>query len=350
MGTCPTPGRYDRRHHHYIPMIMNILSPGKRRRRSPLPHSAILLTALALTFSSSSAQERDIRSQRLVLDDNNGNTLTLATPSGPMTDSREIILPEPSVSATALLLADPPAGSSGQSVTGSLMVTGDLTAGSLATTVLTGPASGNFSILSNGSVVIGIDSDDDGSGSSFAVESNSNATPDLFRVTETGLTSITSSSGTAGLRVTNTNGSGSAPIISLEDGSAERFVVKRNGDAELTGNLEVMGTVSIGGFAVAEQESQTALGSGVTLTPSTSLARIGGNGGPVTLNGTTAISNGSQVGQILLLLGSSDANSVTINDGANTALGSSTRTLGLNDALTLLWTGSDWIETAFSDN
>ena len=52
---------------------------------------------------------------------------------------------------------------------------------------------------------------------------------------------------------------------------------------------------------------------------------------------------------MLILRGSSDVNTVTINDNAGTALGAN-RVLGLNDTLSLVWSGSVWVEVGFVNN
>ncbi|MDP3015141.1 MAG: right-handed parallel beta-helix repeat-containing protein [bacterium] len=71
----------------------------------------------------------------------------------------------------------------------------------------------------------------------------------------------------------------------------------------------------------------------------------------VTLNATTAIADGKSSGDMLILEGTSDTNTVTIPHNANTILsGASSKTLGLEDILKLLWNGSDWVEIAYSNN
>ena len=70
---------------------------------------------------------------------------------------------------------------------------------------------------------------------------------------------------------------------------------------------------------------------------------------PVTLSASTAISNGSAAGAILVLQGLNDINTVTIPDEANVQLGSLNRTLGNGDILTLIWDGVDWIELSYSN-
>lgn len=73
--------------------------------------------------------------------------------------------------------------------------------------------------------------------------------------------------------------------------------------------------------------------------------------GAVTLNGTTAITDGYYDGQVLELIGTSDANTITINDAANTNLGAN-RVLGNQDVLLLRYdaTASLWLENAFVNN
>ena len=61
------------------------------------------------------------------------------------------------------------------------------------------------------------------------IESNGNATPDLFKVTETGFTSIDANSATGGLRVDNAGGGSTAPILELRDNGTTRVKVTRAG-------------------------------------------------------------------------------------------------------------------------
>lgn len=83
------------------------------------------------------------------------------------------------------------------------------------------------------------------------------------------------------------------------------------------------------------------LASGATLSPGSvsSIARVSGSGGPVTLNATTAIADGEEDGQLLILVGTHATNTVTVNDAANTDLGAN-RTLALGSVLALLYNDS----------
>ena len=67
------------------------------------------------------------------------------------------------------------------------------------------------------------------------------------------------------------------------------------------------------------------------------------------VSATTSVSDGSLVGQLLVLYGNDNTNTITVSDNANTKLGTN-RTLGLKDVLVLMWDGEDWLEFSFNDN
>jgi len=70
----------------------------------------------------------------------------------------------------------------------------------------------------------------------------------------------------------------------------------------------------------------------------------------ITLDATKAISDGKAQGDILILEGTSDTNTITILNGANVKLGSISRVLGEEDTLTLIWNGNDWMEMDYANN
>lgn len=110
-------------------------------------------------------------------------------------------------------------------------------------------------------------------------------------------------------------------------------------------------TVSVSSAAklLLSMASQT-ISAGGTITPSGSTIRVTGDGGAVTC-GATAISNGAGSGQILILVGNSDTNTVTLTDGNNVVLGGASRVLGQNDTLALVYIAAQgWCEIAFSNN
>lgn len=192
------------------------------------------------------AQNRDLRAGRLLLDDNgaDGNgphTVLLTAPA--LSTNRTLLLPD----ADGTLLLAPtsgyPAGrllfgGSDGAIASAATISVDSAAGTVGVAGLTGvvfleadPAE-NLAIISSRSIVLNIDDDDDGTGSSFAVETNGSST-DLLTVTETGLTTVRSSSNSGALRVASTASSSTAEILELRDGSTPRMVVRRNGDVGL---------------------------------------------------------------------------------------------------------------------
>ena len=98
-------------------------------------------------------------------------------------------------------------------------------------------ATSDVEITANKSVVINLDEDDNGTSGQFVIESNGNATPDLFKVTETGFTSIDANSATGGLRVDNAGGASTAPILELRDNGTTRVKVTRAGNVTATGTV-----------------------------------------------------------------------------------------------------------------
>ena len=108
--------------------------------------------------------------------------------------------------------------------------------------------------------------------------------------------------------------------------------------------------LSLMNFAGFKQTVTTALGAGFTLTPVTSYHTLAGTAAR-TSDGTTAINDGVKEGQILVLEGTDDSNTITIQDGANTQLaGGADAVLGAGDTVTLIWNGANWVELSRSNN
>ncbi|MEK7524073.1 MAG: hypothetical protein AAB588_03500, partial [Patescibacteria group bacterium] len=131
------------------------------------------------------------------------------------------------------------------------------------------------------------------------------------------------------------------------------FDLNSSSDTVLTltnGNGGAEASLSIDGSLILQSTSTNMASSSTVASGGASYLRLGGSGGAVTLSGTTAIADGAAVGQILIIEGISDANTITVNDSANTNLGAATRVLGNNDVLNLIWNGTDWIEISFINN
>lgn len=93
------------------------------------------------------------------------------------------------------------------------------------------------------------------------------------------------------------------------------------------------------------------------INPNATKVKVVGNGGAVSLIATPTITNPSADGQLLIIQGTDNTNTVTLQDegslaGTKLELGAATRALGLGDTLGLLWDASagKWFELFFSAN
>jgi len=90
-----------------------------------------------------------------------------------------------------------------------------------------------------------------------------------------------------------------------------------------------------------------------SIASTSSIMRIGGDGAPVILDADTAIDDGAYDGQILILHGADDTNTLTLFDGVNTSLqGGVNFTFGDKDQMLLQWDDDDsnWQEISRADN
>jgi len=98
-----------------------------------------------------------------------------------------------------------------------------------------------------------------------------------------------------------------------------------------------------------------------TITIDNTLVRIAGSGGAVTLDTAPIIEDGVSDGQIVILQGTSDTNTVTITDSCSAIApincnielaGSVSFTFGKGDTMKLVWDAGDstWYEVSRSDN
>ena len=65
---------------------------------------------------------------------------------------------------------------------------------------------------------------------------------------------------------------------------------------------------------------------------------------------TLSLQDGKSPGDLLILENTSSSYTITISESTNVELEKNTLTLGQNDTLMLLWDGTKWIQTAYSDN
>ena len=90
------------------------------------------------------------------------------------------------------------------------------------------------------------------------------------------------------------------------------------------------------------RKTSNTVGAGFVLEPATQFHQLTGTAAR-TSDTTTAVKDGGFVGQILVIEGTHDTNTITITDNANTKMAGNV-ILGVNDTLTLMWNGDDWVE------
>jgi hypothetical protein len=174
------------------------------------------------------------------------------------------------------------------------------------------------------------------------------------------------------------NGDATAPSLRVQVSGFSKMIVQTNGGTALGANtsapdngLTVAGNVGIGITNPAASlhvngttrvEGNTTLGGLLalsravvvpanlsTLVPTNSYLVLN-PATAITLNTTTAIEDASVIGTVLILEGTDDIQTVTINDGDNVNLGAASRVLGNDDILMLMFNGSVWVEVSFTNN
>ena len=101
-----------------------------------------------------------------------------------------------------------------------------------------------------------------------------------------------------------------------------------------------------GNLVVALSGTTQTPAAAATLTPDGTVIEISGSGGAVTLNTTTPIANGEHDLQLLILAGTDNTNTVTIQEGSTTVILNGDVTLTDGDVIALLWIGAvtEWFE------
>jgi hypothetical protein len=124
----------------------------------------------------------------------------------------------------------------------------------------------------------------------------------------------------------------------------------------VSGSTTLTGALGLGGQVYAPSSTLQSLLAATAINPNAFRLRVVGNGGAVTLTATPTISPTTTDGQLLIIQGTSDANTVTLQDvatlpGSQLNLGAGTRVLGAGDSIFLAWDlpTTSWYEISFSN-
>lgn len=123
-----------------------------------------------------------------------------------------------------------------------------------------------------------------------------------------------------------------------------------------TGTSQFNGVVGLFSKLLFSASTLQSLLAATQINPNAPRVRVVGNGGAVTLTGVPTISPTTDDGQFLIIQGTSNANTVTLQDsatlpGSQLELGAATRVLGAGDTIVLIWdlATTSWYEMAFSN-
>lgn len=162
---------------------------------------------------------------------------------------------------------------------------------------------------------------------------------------------ITASSATfntvadVGLRVS------SSAYLATSGGNVGIGTVSPAAKLSVNGNAVVSGTMTAGGL-ILPASGITSVSADAVLSVDRVYMRVVGNGGSVTLDAATGIAAGIP-GQMVIIEGTDDVNTVTILDSGNVNLQTAylgSCVLGIDDTLTLIYNGSRWIEVTRAIN
>lgn len=148
--------------------------------------------------------------------------------------------------------------------------------------------------------------------------------------------------------------------VAIGAGTADTgsFTTLASSGAATLNSAAITNNVSVGGAIFAPSTAIQSLLAATAINPNASKIRVVGNGGAVILVATPTITTPVADGLLLLIMGTDDTNTVTLQDEtslAGTKLrlnAGGDRTLGLYDTLLLAYdsTSGFWTEVAFSNN
>jgi hypothetical protein len=140
--------------------------------------------------------------------------------------------------------------------------------------------------------------------------------------------------------------------VRLSSSSSEKSFISSGADFGVGTTIPLTQFDLLGDFTIRNSEV-TAYANDAAITHATGTMRVVGSGGAVTLDTEPAIADGEGNGEILIIQGTSDTNTVTIVDNCNVQLDGGTSWVGgKGDKLIVQWDpdDSDWYELGRTNN
>lgn len=146
--------------------------------------------------------------------------------------------------------------------------------------------------------------------------------------------------------------------VNIQGGAYNGTVGLTTPDTGIFDGLTTQGNLSIEGRTFTGSSGIQTLAAANTISPNASKLRVAGSGGAVILTSTPTITAAVADGQKIVIMGTDDANTVTLQDESNFAntklrlAGGNDVTLGLYDTLELLYDDATgfWVQVSASNN
>jgi hypothetical protein len=143
--------------------------------------------------------------------------------------------------------------------------------------------------------------------------------------------------------------------VGATSASTGSFTTLASSGAATLASAAIAGTASVNGTLFTAASATQSLVAANAITPNAAKIKVVGSGGAVTLTSTPSITAPVADGQLLLIQGMHDTNTLTVQDSgtlpaSGLRLGATTRALGLGDILLLTWDAatSSWYEVSFT--
>jgi hypothetical protein len=175
--------------------------------------------------------------------------------------------------------------------------------------------------------------------------------PNVFLSTTTDNVGIGTTTPATTFEIVKTSNRIPLMVSSTVTGAGDYLIVKSSGNVGI-GTVLPSATLTVNGIMALEPSSTANITAAGGITVNHITMRVQGNGGPVTITANPQIAAGVD-GEILILEGMSNANTVQIQNGNGIRLqGGIAFTMGLGDSITMSYDGSSgtWTEISRTDN